>query len=86
MKLSRKISIPKTATCASLHKNGGHILVGSDVGKVYWFDIEITSKPIKILNYHTSTVQEVQFHPKKSVFVSCAEDGSVVLSHGKIFE
>ncbi|MEN2499085.1 MAG: Ribosome biogenesis protein erb1 [Marteilia pararefringens] len=81
-----KIEIPSTkAVSSSLHKSGNHLIIGCDNGKVMWFDLELTIKPLRILNCHSEIVTDVKFHSTSDLFCSASEDGSTVVYDGKVF-
>ncbi|MES1902322.1 MAG: Ribosome biogenesis protein 1 [Paramarteilia canceri] len=85
MSTKRRILLPYEGFSSNLHHSGEHMLIGSKCGKIMWFDLEITTKPIKTIRFHTSTVNKIDYHLNLPIFASCSGDGSILISYGRIF-
>ena len=62
------------------------MIVGSFDHRVHWFDMDYSTKPYKILRYHKRSVRAVDFSPKFPLFASASDDGSVIVSHGMVYD
>jgi len=70
--------IDKNLLRCSWNPNGNYVSSGSSDHQVYVWDVNTTNIIYK-LSGHKSTVNEVNFHPKESVIVSCSSDKTVYL-------
>ena len=42
-------------------------------------------KPFKTLRYHKKAIRSVSFHDKYPLFCSGSDDGSIIVSHGRVY-
>ena len=42
-------------------------------------------KPYKTLRYHKKAVRSVSFHDRYPLFCSGSDDGSIIVSHGRVY-
>ena len=85
--LSRKfISNLNTINRISIHKNGNDLIAGDKSGKVAWFQLELSSKPFKLMDYHQDKIQSVEFNNSFPLFLSCSRNGKLVVYYGKVNE
>ena len=85
--LSRKfISNLNTITKISLHKNGNDLIAGDKSGKVAWFQLELSSKPFKLMDYHQDKIKSVDFNDNFPLFLSCSRNGKLLVYYGKVNE
>ena len=85
--LSRKfISNLNTINKISLHKNGNDLIAGDKSGKVAWFQLELSSKPFKLMDYHQDKIKSVEFNNNFPLFLSCSRNGKLVVYYGKVNE
>ncbi|KAH7100640.1 BOP1NT-domain-containing protein [Auriculariales sp. MPI-PUGE-AT-0066] len=68
-----------------IHPSGDHLIVGGYDRKVCWFDLDLSSKPYKVLRYHSRAIRAVQFHPVYPLFASSSDDGTVQIFHSRVF-
>ena len=68
-----------------MHVGGDNLIVGSFDRKVCWFDADMSSTPYKTLRHHPKAIRAVAFHESYPLFASGGEEGTVVVSHGKVF-
>ena len=80
------ISNLPTISKISIHKNGSDLVVGSKGGKVAWFQIELSDKPFKMMDYHEDKIKSVEYHKSYPLFLSCSRNGKIVVYHGKVTE
>jgi len=83
--LSRKfISNLNTINKISIHKNGNDLIAGDKSGKVAWFQLELSSKPFKLMDYHQDKIKSVEFNNNFPLFLSCSRNGKLVVYYGKV--
>jgi ribosome biogenesis protein ERB1 len=70
----------------SIHKNGDNILAGSKDGKVAWFQLDLSDKPYKLMDYHGDKIKIVQFHSNYPLFSSCSRNGKLLIYHATIYD
>jgi ribosome biogenesis protein ERB1 len=49
------------------------------------FDLDLSSKPYKVMKYHTAAVRAVCYHSRRPLFASSSDDGSVQVFHGMVY-
>ncbi|CAH8383712.1 unnamed protein product [Eruca vesicaria subsp. sativa] len=69
----------------AIHPGGDNLVVGSKEGKMCWFDMDLSSKPYKILKNHPKDITNVEFHRSYPLFASCSEDSTAYVFHGKVY-
>ncbi|XP_055332890.1 ribosome biogenesis protein bop1-A-like [Paramacrobiotus metropolitanus] len=72
-------------SCAAIHPQGDNVLVGSYDNRLCWFDLDASVKPYQTLRHHNKAVRQVKFHKVYPLFASCSDDGSVIISHGMVY-
>ncbi len=70
----------------AIHPKGDNFIVGTYDKRVIWFDMDMGSKPYKVLKYGDKAVRKVDFHPKYPLFASASDDGSVYVFHGMVYD
>jgi ribosome biogenesis protein ERB1 len=78
------VSNLNTITHMSVHKGGEDLIVGTKDGKVAWFQLELSEKPFKIMDYHGDKIKNVSFHSDYPLFSSCSKNGKLLLYHATI--
>ncbi len=78
------VSNLNTITNISIHKNGDDILAGTKDGKVAWFQLELSEKPFKIMDYHGDKIKVVSYHAQYPLFASCSRNGKLLVYHAAI--
>ncbi|CCO27301.1 Ribosome biogenesis protein ERB1 AltName: Full=Eukaryotic ribosome biogenesis protein 1 [Rhizoctonia solani AG-1 IB] len=68
-----------------VHPSGDHIIVGGYDRKLCWFDLELSSKPYKVLRYHSRAIRSLQFHATQPLFASASDDGTVQVFHARVY-
>jgi ribosome biogenesis protein ERB1 len=74
----------KQLSCMSVHPSGDHVIIGSHDRRLSWFDMELSSKPYKTVRGREG-YRDVKFHLRHPLFCAAAEDGSVVIFHGRVY-
>ena len=69
-----------------LHKNGKDLIAGDKSGKVAWFQLEFSTKPFKLMDYHQDKIKSVDFNDNYPLFLSCSGNGKLLVYHGKVNE
>ena len=77
-----------------IHPSGSHLLVAGYDRALCWFDLDLSTKPYKVLRYHTRAIRSVAFHPdarggkggERSLFATSSDDGSVQVFYGRVDE
>lgn len=69
-----------------IHNSGDHVLVSSYDKRLCWFDLDLSAVPYKTLRNHTHAVRAAKFHPRLPLFASAADDGSVHVFHGTVYD
>ena len=80
------VSNLNTITDISIHKNGDDILAGTKDGKVAWFQLELSEKPYKVMDYHGDKIKVVNFHATYPLFSSCSRNGKLLVYHATIYQ
>jgi len=75
----------KYISSIDVHHGGDNILIGSYDSRLCWFDLDLSTKPYQTLKYHKKAVRQVAFHTQYPLFASASDDGSVIISHGKVY-
>jgi len=70
----------------AIHPKGENIIVGSYDKKMSWFDMELSNKPYQTARHHKKAIRQVCFHKSYPLFASASDDGTVLVSHGKVFD
>jgi ribosome biogenesis protein ERB1 len=88
-KLEKKFSLGSGAIQTSnlaLHTDGDNFVVGSGDGRVFWFDIDLSSDPYKALQPHSTkeSVKNVSMHAKFPLFASVSSS-NIQVFHGQVF-
>jgi ribosome biogenesis protein ERB1 len=74
----------KQLSCMSVHPSGDHVIIGSHDRRLSWFDLELSNKPYKTVRGREG-YRDVKFHLRQPLFCAAAEDGSVVIFHGRVY-
>ncbi|KAJ1421339.1 WD40/YVTN repeat-like-containing domain superfamily [Sesbania bispinosa] len=75
----------REASSISVHPGGDNLIVGSKEGKMCWFDMDLSSKPYKILKCHPKDINNVVFHRSYPLFASCSDDCTAYVFHGMVY-
>lgn len=75
----------KWVSSLAVHPAGDNIICGSYDSKLVWFDLDLSTKPYKVLRHHKKALRAVAFHPRYPLFASGSDDGSVIVCHGMVY-
>ncbi|KAL2342256.1 hypothetical protein Fmac_010196 [Flemingia macrophylla] len=75
----------REASSIAVHPGGDNLIVGSKEGKMCWFDMDLSSKPYKILKCHPKDINNVIFHRSYPLFASCSDDCTAYVFHGMVY-
>lgn len=75
----------KWISSMAVHPGGDHVICGSYDCKLSWFDLDLSTKPYKILRHHKKAVRGVAYHRVYPLFASASDDGSVIVCHGTVY-
>uniref|UniRef100_UPI000B4CA715 ribosome biogenesis protein BOP1 n=1 Tax=Lonchura striata TaxID=40157 RepID=UPI000B4CA715 len=71
---------------ASVVRNpGDNVICGSYDSKLAWFDLDLSTRPYRLLRHHGRAVRAVAFHRRFPLFASGSDDGSVIVCHGMVY-
>ncbi|XP_075476402.1 ribosome biogenesis protein BOP1 homolog isoform X2 [Primulina tabacum] len=69
----------------SIHPAGDNVIVGSKDGKLCWFDMDLSSRPYKVLKCHSKDITGVAYHRSYPLFASCSDDCTAYVFHGMVY-
>mmetsp|Transcript_12093 Transcript_12093/g.46948 ORF Transcript_12093/g.46948 Transcript_12093/m.46948 type:complete len:563 (-) Transcript_12093:1149-2837(-) len=64
----------QTLSCMAVHPGGDNLIIGTDLGRLAWFDLDLATSPYKVMATHASAVKVRLFFPP--------EDNSSYVSSG----
>ncbi|BFZ12748.1 hypothetical protein BsWGS_15786 [Bradybaena similaris] len=75
----------KYISSIDIHPGGDNIIIGSYDSRLCWFDMDLSTKPYQTLKYHKKALRQVAYHKHYPLFASASDDGSIIISHGKVY-
>ncbi|KAK7412019.1 hypothetical protein VNO78_03465 [Psophocarpus tetragonolobus] len=75
----------REASSIAVHPGGDNLIVGSKEGKMCWFDMELSSKPYKIIKCSPVDINNVIFHRSYPLFASCSDNCTAYVFHGMVY-
>ncbi|KAG9472872.1 hypothetical protein GDO78_016067 [Eleutherodactylus coqui] len=75
----------KWISSIAIHPAGDNLIYGSYDSKLAWFDMDLSTKPYKVLRHHKKALRAVAFHRQYPLFASGSDDGSVIVCHGMVY-
>uniref|UniRef100_A0A3Q2ZVK8 Ribosome biogenesis protein BOP1 n=1 Tax=Kryptolebias marmoratus TaxID=37003 RepID=A0A3Q2ZVK8_KRYMA len=75
----------KWISSIAIHSGGDHVICGSYDCRLSWFDLDLSTKPYKMLRHHKKAVRSVAYHKGYPLFASASDDGSVIVCHGTVY-
>ncbi|XP_050925666.1 ribosome biogenesis protein bop1 isoform X2 [Lates calcarifer] len=75
----------KWISSMAVHPGGDHVICGSYDCRLSWFDLDLSTKPYKMLRHHKKAVRGVAYHRVYPLFASASDDGSVIICHGTVY-
>ncbi|XP_048848818.1 ribosome biogenesis protein bop1 [Brienomyrus brachyistius] len=84
--LMKKLSANcKWISSMAIHPAGDNVICGSYDSRLAWFDLDLSTKPYKVLRHHKKALRGVAFHKTYPLFASASDDGSVIVCHGMVY-
>jgi len=80
------VSNLNTITHLSIHKNGENILAGTKDGKVAWFQLDLSDKPYKIMEFHDDKIRSVVYHNNYPLMSSSSRNGKILIYHSTVYD
>uniref|UniRef100_A0A8C9XD79 Ribosome biogenesis protein BOP1 n=1 Tax=Sander lucioperca TaxID=283035 RepID=A0A8C9XD79_SANLU len=68
-----------------ISQHGDHVICGSYDCRLSWFDLDLSTKPYKMLRHHKKAVRGVAYHRLYPLFASASDDGTVIVCHGTVY-
>lgn len=59
-------------------------MVGSYDKKLAWFDLDLSSRPFKVLKYHAKAIRAVSFSNAWNLVADASDDGTLQLFYAKV--
>ncbi|XP_069478001.1 ribosome biogenesis protein BOP1 [Ambystoma mexicanum] len=75
----------KWVSSMAIHPGGDNLICGSYDSKLAWFDLDLSTKPYKVLRHHRKALRGVSFHKHYPLFASASDDGAVIVCHGMVY-
>ncbi|XP_051925880.1 ribosome biogenesis protein bop1 [Hippocampus zosterae] len=75
----------KWISSMAVHPGGDHVICGSYDCRLGWFDLDLSTKPYRMLRHHKKAVRAVAYHRLYPLFASASDDGSVIVCHGTVY-
>ncbi|XP_034016581.1 ribosome biogenesis protein bop1 isoform X2 [Thalassophryne amazonica] len=75
----------KWISSMAIHPGGDHVICGSYDCRLAWFDLDLSTKPYRMLRHHKKAVRGVAYHRVYPLFASASDDGAVIVCHGTIY-
>ncbi|KAK4438349.1 Ribosome biogenesis protein BOP1 [Sesamum alatum] len=69
----------------AIHPGGDNAIVGSKDGKLCWFDMDLSSRPYRVLRCHPKDITRVAYHRSYPLFASCSDDCTAYVFHGMVY-
>ncbi|CBQ69545.1 related to ERB1-Protein required for maturation of the 25S and 5.8S ribosomal RNAs [Sporisorium reilianum SRZ2] len=74
----------KWISTLDVHPSGDHLMVGSYDKKLAWFDLDLSTRPFKVLKYHAKAVRAVHFSTSWNLVADASDDGTLQLFYAKV--
>ncbi|EST08219.1 WD40 repeat [Kalmanozyma brasiliensis GHG001] len=74
----------KWISSLDVHPSGDHVIVGSYDKKLAWFDLDLSTRPFKVLKYHAKAVRAVHFSTAWNLVADASDDGTLQLFYAKV--
>lgn len=73
-------------TAFDIHPGGDNVLIGSEDNKISWYDLDLSTRPFKSLQFHKHAIRGVSFHKKYPLFASASDDCTIQVFHGMVYD
>ncbi|CRH04077.1 ribosome biogenesis protein BOP1, putative [Plasmodium relictum] len=85
-RIIKKLRGIQNITSIDVHTNEGYVLASDEKGKVFIFDLELSSNPYKKFHLQNCSLKKVEFHKIFNLFYSLSSNGTVNLFYSKFFQ
>uniref|UniRef100_A0A4W4E650 Ribosome biogenesis protein BOP1 n=1 Tax=Electrophorus electricus TaxID=8005 RepID=A0A4W4E650_ELEEL len=75
----------KWISSMAVHPGGDNVICGSYDCRLAWFDLDLSTKPYKVLRHHKKALRGVAYHKHYPLFASGSDDGTVIVCHGMVY-
>jgi len=75
----------KWISSIAVHPGGDNILVGTYDRRLFWFDLDLSTKPYQGLRHHGQGIRSVAYHKRYPLFASGSDDCTAIVSHGMVY-
>ncbi|TRY91259.1 hypothetical protein DNTS_035665 [Danionella cerebrum] len=75
----------KWISSMAVHPAGDNVICGSYDSRLAWFDLDLSTKPYKVLRHHKKALRSVAYHRHYPLFASGSDDGNVIVCHGMVY-
>ncbi|MBN3321804.1 BOP1 protein, partial [Atractosteus spatula] len=75
----------KWISSMAIHPAGDNVICGSYDSRLVWFDLDLSTKPYKVLRHHKKALRGVAYHKHYPLLASASDDGSVIVCHGMVY-
>lgn len=75
----------KWISSMDIHPQGDNLIIGSYDKRLCWFDMDLSSKPYRIIRHHKQAIRQVCYHPHHPLFASCCDGAAVIVCHGMVY-
>jgi ribosome biogenesis protein ERB1 len=76
----------KWISSIDIHPGGDNLILGGYDKRVCWFDLDLSSKPHRVIRQHKQAVRGVCYHPRYPLFASCSDDACITVCHGMVYD
>lgn len=80
------VSNLNTITHLNVHKDGENIICGTKDGKIAWFQLDLSEKPYKIMEFHNDKIKSLSFHSNYPLFCSASRNGKILIYHNTVYD
>ncbi|CAG8516384.1 4898_t:CDS:10 [Paraglomus brasilianum] len=75
----------KWISSIDVHPMGDNVIIGSYDKRLCWFDLDLSARPYRTLQYHRMATRCVAFHKRLPLLASCSDDGTIQIFHGMVY-
>lgn len=75
----------KSISSFDVHNGGDNIIVGSHDRRLLWHDLDLSTRPFKVMRFHPKAIRSVKYHKGGlPLFADASDDGTLQIFHGKV--
>ncbi|KAL8270691.1 hypothetical protein Esti_005390 [Eimeria stiedai] len=84
--LVKKLLGADSASSLDIHLSGGQLVVGAENSRLYFFDVELSSRVFKVFRAHAHAITHAAFHPSLPLLATSSLDGTVQVYHCRVYD